>query len=212
MAKKNMTPAQLRNLPQYRNLSEDELDLVVEQLQHGNFEDKVARVLQSFKHDYDLSNMSINDHISLEGLARLFVMIEETDKQIEDEINNDQTDWGMVGSMNRTAAKFREDASRMQNDLAITRKARQGDEGQNVVDFLEDLKSRAKKFLADRLAEIYCPKCNMLLAKVWFLYPNEENVVHLECGRDGCGYKFDVTSKFLSENGNKNVEVGPPIK
>ena len=213
MAKKKMSPAQLRNLPQYKEYTDEQLDLVAYQVEHGgDFEGKVEDVLESFKRDYDLSNMSINDTISLAGLARLFVMIEETDDQISEEINNDDTDWGMVGAMNRTATKFREDASRMQSDLNITRKARQGDEGQNVVDFLEDLKSRAKNFLKDRLSEVYCPKCNMLLAKVWCLYPDEDNVLHVVCGRDGCGYKFEVTSKYMTEHANKNAEVGPPTK
>jgi len=213
MAKKKMSPAQLRNLPQYKEYTDEQLDLVAYQVEHGgDFEGKVEDVLESFRKDYDLSNMSINDTISLAGLARLFVMIEETDDQISNEINNDDTDWGMVGAMNRTATKFREDASRMQSDLNITRKARQGDEGQSVVDFIEDLKTRAKNFLKDRLCEVYCPKCNMLLAKVWCLYPDEDNVLHVVCGRDGCGYKFDVTSKYMTEHMNKNAAIGPPTK
>ena len=78
------------------------------------------------------------------------------------------------------------------------------------MDFIIDLKVRAKSFLSDRLCEVYCPKCNMLLAKVWFLYKDADNKLELTCGRENCGYKFSVTqADFIN---NKNLKgIGPPL-
>ena len=207
MKRKVRSLAGLRNLPQYKNLSEEELLAVQEKIEHGDADFRVDKVLAQFEKDFDLSNMTVNDQLALQELARIFVNLDSIKESIQQTIHNG-SDWQAVERQNKVASTLRDDASKLQRDLNITRKARQDSEGQSVVDFIEDLKKRAKQFLAERLNEIYCPKCNMLLAKVWVLYPEQDNELNLVCDRDGCGYKFKVALKELE--GGKNIEVGPP--
>jgi len=202
--------AQIRNLTQYRDLSDEELKKVHYRLIHGDFEERIKKVAESFEEDYDLSDMTANDRLSLNELARIFVLLDDMEKALKDEVELSEPNWARFGKINKIAAQLRDDASKLQKDLNITRKARQETGAQTVVDFIKDLKARAKHFMDNMLYEIYCPKCKMLLAKVWCTYPKENNVLELVCGREGCGYKFSVNIADLP--GKKNLkDTGPPI-
>lgn len=206
--KRVRTKSQLRNLPQYKNLSDEEMDTVFRRVNFGDMDSKMIDVLASFEQDYDLSNMTANDKLSLEELARIFVILNELDAKIKSIIEAPDSDWNAFGSITRVTNQLRESASLIQRDLNITRKARQDVGDQSVVDFLEELKVRAKNFLRDRLCEIYCPDCNHLIIKVWFAYPDENTIIHCICGN--CDNKFDIKSSELAKT-RKNIEVGPPF-
>ena len=203
MARKNMTPAQLKNLPQYRNKTEEELQEIAEKIQLGDFDDRVKKNIDALKEDYDLSDMTANDRLALHELARVFVILEDLTEDFRNAREEGQ--WKIMGSINREIHRLREDVSKFQRDLNITRKSRQDTGEHAVVEFIEDLKKRGKKFLNSRLSEIYCPNCNMLLAKLWLLYPDAENELTFACNK--CGKVF----KVKEIKNNKNIEVGPPF-
>lgn len=204
-----MTLTQIANLPQYKDLSEAELIKARDRILFGNFEERVDDIVTSFEEDYDITDIAANDRLSLESLAKVFLLLEKVDKALQGQISEENTDWAAFEKMNRAAAQLRDDVSQLQRDLNVTRKARAGYGDTSVVEFISDLKERAKHFLADRLCEIYCPKCKMLLAKVWFLFPQEDNEISLVCGRDSCKNRFTFNSKDFVNN--KNIDAGPPI-
>lgn len=205
-----MTLAQLRNLPQYKGKTDEELEQIQHTIFHGDFDERVKDIFTSFEEDYDLSNMTANDKLALTETARIFVLLDDMEAALKRELNEGETDWLRFEKINKIAATLRGDVSKLQQDLNITRKSRQDSEGQTVVDFIIDLKERAKTFLADRLCEIYCPECKMLLAKVWFLYKDTENTLELTCGREDCGHKFSVTNADFVNNKNLK-DIGPPL-
>lgn len=207
MAKKQMTAAQLANLPQYKGLSEKELEKVRDRILSGDT-GKIDEILNSFEKDYDLSNMTANDMLALRELARIFAALGIVENKIKDVLSEGE-DVSTFERLNKVASQLRSDASSIQKDLNITRKARQDAGGQSVVEFIEELKKRAQLFLKDRLVEIYCPKCKMLLCKVWFLYPEQPNEMTMICGRERCGHKFSLKSGSLVLN--KNIKAGPPF-
>lgn len=215
MAKKQMTVAQLRNLPQYRNLSDEELKKVQEEILRGSTEERKREVLERLKIDYDLSDMNENDRLSLDNLAQIFVRLDDLERTI-DELLNDGN-YMDADRLNKMSASLRRDASQIQQDLAITRKARKGDKEEDLVTYIADLKTRAKKFLEERLSYIYCPECKMLLANTWFLYPGANNAIKITCNRvindegDICGKTFQVKSKELLDNNNCNIEGMLPV-
>jgi len=209
-AKKQMTIEQLRNLHQYRNKTEEELEKIQHTIMHGDFDERMQDILASFEEDYDLSNMTANDKLALTETTRIFVLLSDMEAALKRELNEGETDWTRFEKINKIAASLRGDVSKLQQDLNITRKSRESSEGQSVTDFIIDLKTRAKSFLADRLCEVYCPKCGMLLSKVWFLYKETDNKLELICGRESCGHKFSVTNADFTNN--KNLEgIGPPL-
>ncbi len=210
--KRQMSVRQLANLPQYKGKSDEELEAVQARIFRGSTKERVQDVLEDFSSDYDLSDMNANDELALENLARIFVRLDDLEIQLDTEMMN--TDVTKVGRLVKIAADLRKDASQLQQDLAITRKARKGDTEEDLVSYIEDLKSRAKKFLAERLSYVYCPKCQMLVCNVWFLYPDEQrNALRLKCIRTvnedtdkRCDTEFTVTSAQLKEMRNTNLE------
>lgn len=205
MPKKKMTPEQLKNLPQYRNKSYEELEIIAEDINRGSTQGRIESVIDRFKEDFDLSDMTANDHLALDALARAFILSEDLARDLN--IAREEERYKDFGSINRELHRVHQDISTFQDDLNITRKARQDTGEHSVVEFIEDLKSRGKKFLKERLSEIYCPQCNMLIAKVWFLYPKQNNEMKLVCEK--CGKITKLKSSDIEVN--KNVEVGPPF-
>jgi len=206
------TIEQLRNLPQYRTKSVSELEDILEGIMEGKTEEKVQEVLESFEQNYDLSDMSANDMLGLRNLAHYYVYLENINSKTDEALR--EGDINMVERLIRTAERVQKSITDIQTNLAITRKQRKSDKEQDVVTTLEDLKVRAKKFLESRLSYVYCPECKMLLANVWFLYPDEgRNALRLRCNRlvdadsgEMCDHEFTVTSQFLADNENRNIE------
>ncbi len=205
MPKKKMTPEQLKNLPQYRNKSHEELEQIAEDINRGSTEGRIQSIKDRFTDDFDLSDMTANDRLTLDALARAFILSEDMHRDMEEAREEGQ--YNLVGSINRELHRIHQDISKFQDDLNITRKARQDTGEHSIVEFIEDIKSRSKKFMRERLSEIYCEKCNMLIAKVWFLYPDSENHLRFVCNR--CGKITEFNSKSIEKN--KNKQVGPPL-
>lgn len=209
--KHNMTIEQIRNLPQYKNKTDEELEDILHKIHYGDAEERAEKVLEDLYENYDLSEMNANDELSLMELARIFVQLEDLEEQMNSAILNESP--GIVNTLNRIVSSLRKDASQLQQDLNITRKARKGDKEADLVTYIEDIKRRAKRHLEDRLAYVYCPKCRMLVANVWCRDWEAKNVFRFHCNRikdadtgEICDTKFKVTSGELKEKGNRNLE------
>ena len=212
MAKRRVkTIQQLRNLPQYRDKSVTELEETLARIVEGGIEEKVQEVLASFEQNYDLSDMSANDVLDLRNLAYYYVYLENLNGQIDVALRNSNT--GEVEQLIRTMERMQKSVTSIQTSLAITRKQRKSDKEQDIVSAWEDVKVRAKKFYDNRISYVYCSECKMLLANVWFLYPEEErNALRVRCNRiidsdsgKTCDNEITVTSQYLVENSNRNV-------
>ena len=212
MSKKQMNIESLRNLPQYRGKTDIELEKIRAKLVEGDTSDREAAILENFEDNYDLSDMTANDLLSLKNLIQYYIYLEQLNKAIRQALVDSET--RNVDQLIKITERIQSQISSIQTNLAITRKQRKSDKEQDIVSAWEDLKLRAKKFLSERLSYVYCDKCRMLLANVWFLYPEEEkNVLRLRCNRtidstsgEVCGNVLTVTSQFLADNGNRNVE------
>lgn len=213
MAKRRQMSAEsLRNLPQYKGKTDTELEEIADKLNEGTVQERTQETLERLMVDYDISDLAANDELVLWQLASTFVRIDDVSALLDEAIHDG--DVAAVQKLQQVQTGLVRDASSMQSDLNITRKARRGDKEADTVTFIEDLKARAKKQLESRLSYIYCPKCKMLVATAWFLYPDEpRNAIRIKCKRlvsfDDeiyCDHEFTVTSKDLKENGNKNID------
>ena len=117
----------------------------------------------------------------------------------------------MIDKIQKVMSELRSDISSFQNDLKITRKFRKSDQETSVISFIDSLKAKAKKFSESRMSYIFCDKCNMLLATVWSLYPEEsKNKLRFVCDRptengEVCGNVVNVDTKELFRNGGSNA-------
>lgn len=222
MVKKTFSKESMRNLGQYKDLTDDEWDDVWEKQQSDSqpirdFEDRIDLKIKQFEDDYDISDLKFNDLQVLRALAQALITLNDLEnfnyklrkKGISDENLN------LMDKVSKQISQIRTDVSRMQDDLKITRKIRKGDKELTVLSEIERLKTKAKEFYSEKMGYIYCPECHMLLCTAWFLYPNSKNTITLTCSRtldngDLCNTKVKITTeKLLSKRGTNIPEIMP---
>jgi len=205
-----------RNLVQYRNMTDQQFaDLMAREALDlapiKEFEIRINAKLEEFDKDYDLSDMKINDKLLLRALAQAFITLEDYEIltfKLRGEGVNDGT-INLINSIEGQKSKLRTDISKFQDDLKIARKIRKGDREESVLNYIEGLKEKAKKFYEAKMSYVFCPNCNMLLATIWVLYPDAENKLVLRCKRklhsnETCNTKLVVTTKELWEKKGSN--------
>ena len=217
----------LRNLPQYKDMPEEELDALIESkllniTRREDFEERIEDQLAKFGEDYDLDDLKANDMLTLRALAQAYIKLEDFENydyalRTDEELKLD--DMLDMDKLNNIMSKLRSDISRMQDDLVMTRKSRKGDSDETVLSELERLKQAASEFYKERMQYIWCDKCQMLLATIWFLYPEEsQNKITLKCNRkipinddefEICGNKVTITSKKLLAKRGVNIDEIP---
>jgi hypothetical protein len=216
---RSKNPNKLRNLPQYRDLDDTEFQKAIQTLEEKElglngskvFEKRIEEKLARFEEDYDLSDLKVNDREVLRGLVQSIISLEDYEQGLfkirEGGITPDNLI--VIDKLQKAMSDLRGDISKMQNDLAITRKHRRSDQETSVLAYIDSLKDKARKFLESRQAYILCPKCSTLLMTCWSLYPNSNNKISLTClqkDKDGnpCNTKFTVTTKELLANKQTN--------
>lgn len=209
--------SKLRTLKQYKNMSDQEFEEAVAKKSIGLVSDKfweerIQKKIDEFSSDYDLDDLKINDIYSLKALAAAIIRLQDYDNllgQIQAEgINIDNII--LIDKIQKIQTDLRRDISNLQNDLKITRRVRKSEKEESVINFIEDLKVKARKFYQQKMHYVFCPECDTLLFTGWFLFPDKEgNSVVLKCSRkmpDGhiCGGTIQISSKKLLERGGTN--------
>jgi len=215
--------ASMRNLHQYKGVSDEEFDEIYSQIVAGvtknqEFEKRIQRKINEFGKDYALDELNSNDKLQLRALAQAMINLEDSEIEAynirSEGISLDNIT--LLEKLSKMMSELRSDISNLQDDLKITRKIRKSDKEVSVINYLEDLKIKAREFYASRMSYILCPKCGMLLATVWTLYPDEKtNRITLVCNRvldngESCNTRFTVTTRELLENkGSNRPELMP---
>jgi hypothetical protein len=217
-----LSKEQYRNLRQNKLLSDDEFDEKWFEYSSGeklsaDFEKRIQDKIDSFSQDYDLDDLKANDNLVLRALAQSYIQLEDLER-FSNELRSGGLSLDRMMEMEKLSnmmSKLRGDISKMQDDLAITRRIRKGDKELTVVAELERLKLKAKEFYEQKMFYIFCEKCNMLLATTWFLYPDSKsNKLELKCSRkldndEVCGHITRITSKDLLEKRGINSDNVP---
>jgi len=220
--KRKQSKSQMRNLSQYKEMSDDDFDQMWEGNQYNislskDFEERIAKKIEEFSQDYDIEDLKINDKETLRAFVQAIIALEDyetiifnirTDKDIS------QNNINIVDRLGKIVSDLRKDISRFQEDLNITRKIRKSDRETSVVSYIANLKEQARLYYDSKMSYIYC-ECGMLLGTIWTLYPEESNTVKLTCHReldDGsfCGKQTKVTTKELMEQrGTNRLDITP---
>ncbi len=214
---KGTSKAGMRALVQYRNMSEQEFDELYNRIVFDTTRDEVIQarfdnLMEQFQEEYDLTELLPNDRVVLENLISAMLQLKDykihLDKTSKEGITS--ANLQVIKELNNVCNNLREDISKMQNDLGITRRVRKSDKEQSVITMIEDLKKKAAQFYEQKMHYIFCPRCDSLLATVWWLHPEfKTNTVHLECHKETeggkiCGWSGTVNAKELREGGGTN--------
>lgn len=181
----------LRNLPQYRDLSNEEFEEAVSNLLREETKELAQQYFDNFQKDYVLGDLKANDRIALEIICWLYAQVRYNQDRIVDYQNAKDDPYADKGIKSLVAdnEKIIKSITILENQLSISRSARLKEEGTEVVDVIQALREKASKFLEQKLHYIFCPKCNMLLANIWVLYRNEPDAYDLKfiCKREEKG-------------------------
>ena len=224
MAKRHSSPAQLRNLNQYKDMTDEEFDEAMGNIpasitSYEDFKKRVDSKMLEFEKDYDLSDMKFNDTETLQNLCKALVTLEDYEKIIvelrAESVGKNLT---MIDKLSSVMSNIRKDVSKMQEDLKITRKIRKSTQEESARAELARQKKLAMEFYQKKMFYVYCEECTMLLTTTWFLYPTEKNTLSVRCGRtytddEGkktgtCGHINKITSKELLEKRGTNHPEG----
>jgi hypothetical protein len=215
----------MRNLTQFKNMTDEEYDLYWAQMAVGavpvkEFETRVQVKLKELEEDYDFSDMKINDKLQLRAMCQAMIQYEDYE-QIAYRLRVEGVDSSTIVILDKIGNlmnDLRNGISKSQDDLKITRKIRKGDKEASVISYLEELKEKARKFYEQKMFYIFCPKCNMLLGTLWTLYPDEDrNKLALVCHRklendQECGEKVIISTKeILKLKGTNNPDILPDV-
>jgi ribonuclease HI len=219
------TKKRLRNLKQNQGLTDDEFDKMYEDKylsveKSKVFEKRIQEKLKEFDAEYDLTDMKVNDKASLRALIQGVIALEDYEQILfqlrTDELGINADNVYIFEKMNKVASDLREDISKLQNDLKISRRSRKSDADASFIDYLEAMKVKAKKFYESKMLYMYCPKCKTLLGTIWTLYPEEKkNKICLVCNREiddnmKCDGKIIIGTKELLDNkGHSDLNVVP---
>lgn len=204
--------AKIRNLVQYRDMTDEEFDevwgtMIQEiELSPDILEEKVKEKLDELAIDYDMEDMKINDMAQLRSLALATIQLDDlelTAWTLRQDTNT--TSVQMLEKINRILSGLRDDISKISSDLQLTRKIRKQSKESSIIDAINDLRGKARKFYRERMLYVFCPECKMLLATLWLNYSSEEyNQLQLKCKR--CNNKFTQDLAPLYKMDNRNVE------
>ena len=220
MAKQKKSKESLRNLTQYRNLTDEEFEEVWKQRQvkveaelpdMEELEIRIQEMMEKFRVDYALDDLKFNDTQVLRALIRALLTL----KDYEDVLYEEQregigtSNLKLIGELNKFISQTRKDISDLQRDLGITRKTRKEEREDSILSYINTLQEKADIFYKNKIFRALCPECGMMLFDGWFLYPEEENKMIFTCGRiieeqdddegEKCTGKLEVTSEELKE-------------
>lgn len=220
---KSLNKNKLRNLPQYKDLSDEELDLMISERVISSepseeLEQRIEEKLKKFSEDYDLSDMKENDKASLRAMIQAVISLEDYDHYIfklrDSGITPDNII--LIDKISKVQEGLRKGISDFENNLNITRKHRKSDQETSVIGYIESLKQKAREFYESRMSFIFCPKCHTQLGTIWTLYPElEENKIELTCKQkdktgNPCNTVVTVTTKeLLDKKGTNDRNVMP---
>ena len=214
MGKERLTlpnKAKMRNLKQYKDLTDEEFEAMWEEREKAlnispeALEKRVEGTLANLADDYDMEDMKSNDMIQIRAMVLAQIQLEDLEQTAFSLRQNvDHQSVQILEKVNRILGGLRRDISEISNDLQLTRRIRKQSKEASIVHALSDLKAKAHKFYEQRMLYIFCPECNMLLSTVWLNYTDMKSHLTLTCDR--CKHELKQELSMLYKTDNKNLE------
>lgn len=212
----------LRNLPQYKKMSDEEFDKLYEVRflekadgivmfkDNNSSEDDIRKHIKELGKDYDLS-MNYNDKLQLRAWALANIRLESIEKELA-LITMDgfeHVDINKYDKLNRFANDLRVSISKVLDDLSLTRRIRKQSSEESVIGALELIKEKARAFYKDTMVYMFCTKCNRLLGTVWLNYPDSPARLKIICKNCKHHENQRLNDLYKTRNTNKKDAILP---
>ena len=193
----------LRNLRMFRDKTDDE---ILEYMQSkpekpprvsttGDraYDARFNEKFNSLKDEYGVDMNDSNDTEALNQLVRHMIQAENIDKQIlklQESNSMDIEDSRLLKNLGDVQRGLVTSITELQDRLGITRKIRKDKQIDDIPQYIEALKKKAKKFYDDNTVSVRCEKCSIEYARIWLNFPKLTKSLNteIECWR--CGEKI----------------------
>jgi len=135
----------------------------------AELQEKIDRYLEEYELD-DLNQA--NDMAALVQMCQLEIRQEKIQEAL-DRIKDPAQDSKKIKDLVSALRDINQNWVTLQTELGINRRKRQSESDETPLQYIEKLKSQAKKFLDSRLKKFVCPHCGQVLGK-YFFYINEK--------------------------------------
>ena len=144
---------------------------------------RFQEILADYADKYDLATLSSpNDRANLEMLINNQVIVESIQAKLQE-----LTEEGPVENIDiiqRLGSSLRDIIERnlqLERALALDRKTRNSNSSESVAEYLVSLKQTAMDFLERRLMRVYCPDCNILVARCSIVHDHSPFLLRVKC-------------------------------
>ncbi len=129
--------------------------------------------IDKYLSEYELDELNqANDMAALTNMCQLELAIEQIQEALEG-IQNKAEDSKKVKDLMSSLRDATQSWASLQTELGIARKKRQSESDETPLQYIDNLKKDAKKFLDSRLKVLVCDKCGQPLGK-FFFYVNDK--------------------------------------
>jgi hypothetical protein len=142
-------------------------------------------ILQEYSSKYDLATLSSpNDRANLDALINNQIIIESLQAKVQELIEDDPV--SNIEIIQRLSSSLRDSIERnlqLERALALDRKTRNSSSTESVADYIVSLKQTAQDFLEKRLVKLYCPNCQILLARFSIVHDHSPFELRVKCNQ-----------------------------
>lgn len=133
----------------------------------STFEQRFAEKLTIYQKSYKLDDLNeSNDTALLQIMIKTELMIEDLQSEIQLLIQESSVE--RASDIKKLADLLRDatgSITTLQKTLAIDRKTRKEEDSGSVADYINSLLKASKEYTNERLSHVYCPTCNILVAR-----------------------------------------------
>lgn len=149
------------------------------------FEKRFSNKLADYAKNFDLESLNdANDKTLLTIMIKTELMIEDLQEQIQEKVVSggldDATEIKKLFDLLRDATNT---VSTLQKTLGIDRKSRKTEQSDSVAEYIRTLKSMAADFMERRLVKIYCPNCQIMVARFSAVHEHTAFAVQIQCNQ-----------------------------
>lgn len=150
--------------------------------------DRYDQILAEYRTFYDVDTLSsANDKANLSMLIRNQILVERIQEELNGIIEDNDTELiesiVIIKKLQDSLKDLTESSLALERALGIDRKSRKKDSQESVADYISSLKVAAREWLETQTVKVFCPKCQVLVARLIPVHEYTEFNLSVQCSQ-----------------------------
>lgn len=180
----------MRNLKMYQGMDDDEIrakltekrerDALIPKSTDKSYEAKFKEKLTTLQDEFAVDMNDANDREMLSSLVRHMLQSEAADEAIRaiyDHGTLNRMDFLNLKNLGEYQGSVNRTVSELQDKLGISRKLRKEKQTDDIPQWVDSVREKAKTFFDRVTVKVECPKCRVELLRYWLNFPKLENKI-----------------------------------